>query len=540
MVTMKSLLACIIASLALTACPSNALKDAALKRATQAHRNGDLAGEALALREACAAEPSDKDVCRRSTESSANALNSLKVTARTQCELASTARENMDACVQAIAQARQLASADPEVELIADNAGRSQAEFCNSLVTATPPPAPDAVRLARCATARQTQIATPTFTQWVIRSRQVAATAIEQLTTQPGFAGNAGATAVLLSTAACLLPSDDLRTRANRAQAVYAGQMRPQLTLAGSGPIALDDICAASSELLGGPNGRVACRNSSKLAPQLRYELVTNVSAVDHRVTERPMSQQYVARIDRRENPEYPAAVQRESSAREQVRRAEDDLRSKESLCSTMESALSRANSCYSCKERTDKDTYCGVADASRRSLDDRKKDARDAQDKLRDTPTTVEEKIFATARWTVRTHRWTASWQSQLATPAATSANWTGTAEYQDTEHEAVPQVNVAYDALTRPENGWQLVDVRSQIAKGLAAVVTSAIAAEGQRQRGKCSGAAQWEGGWLSCWAASSWWMGGQFDGASFLQAASAGDADPRVRGMPVPACL
>lgn len=520
-------------------CASNPAKDAALKRAALAHQQGDLAGEAVALRQACAADRKDTDVCKRSVDAERNALQSLRVAARSQCEFAARAHDNMPQCLAALAEARKITMSDPEIEATADNAGRTQAEFCNGMMSSTPPKPIEAVRLARCAEVYQSQIATATFAQWVQQSRQVAATALLQLTREPGFTGNQGATAVLLSAATCLAPTGDLPQRSSAAQAAYADMMRPHLTLVGAGPIPISDICAASSDILGGPTGRITCSSRSKLAPQLQYELTVDISAVNRRVSEQPMSKQYVARIDRRNNPEYQPAARDEVFTREQLRQAEERLRQDESDCNSAESALSRAGSCSSCSERSEKDRACNAEDASKQNVETRRRDADAAATRLRNTPATIEEKIWATANWTVRTHEWSAPWRANLATPSAAVGQWTGFAVFTDSENQAVPEADVASDPLSRPDNGWQNIDVRDQVAKKLAAVVDSAVVAEGQRQRSKCSGALEWEGGFVTCWAASNWWLGGRFDGAAFLAAAATSDNDPRMRGLPVPAC-
>ena len=520
-------------------CVSNPAKDAALKRAALAHRQGDLAGEAVALRQACAADRKDADVCKRSADAERNALQSLRVAARSQCEFAARAHDNMPQCLAAIVEARKITASDPEIEATADNAGRTHAEYCNSMMSSTPPKPIEALRLVRCADMYQSQIATATYAQWVKQTRQIAATALLQLTSEPGFAGNQGATAVLLSAATCLAPTSDLPQRSSAAQASYADMMRPYLTLVGAGPIPISDICAASSDLLGGPKGRVTCTSRSKLAPQLQYELTVDVSAVNRRVSEQAMSKQYVARIDRRNNPEYQTAARDEVFTREQLRQAEARFRADESDCTSAESALSRAGSCSSCAERSEKDRACNAEDASKRNVESRKRDADSAAERLRKTPATIEEKIWATANWTVRTHEWSAPWRATLASPSTTVSQWTGFAVFTDSENQAVPEAEVAFDPLSRPDPGWQHIDVRDQVAKKLAAVVEAAVIVEGQRQRSKCSGALEWEGGWLSCWAASNWWLGGRFDGPAFLNIAASSDSEPRMRGIPVPFC-
>lgn len=529
----------VAALLSLSACAGNPAKDAALKRAAAARKVGDLAGEALALREACAADRKDADVCKRSSDAERNAMQSLRVAAKSQCDFAATAHDNMPQCLAAIAQGRKLATRDPDIEAIADAAGRSHAEFCNGLVSSSPPKPLEAIRLARCALVYEAAIGTPAYGQWINDTRKVASTSMLQLTSEAGFAGNQGATAVLLSAAACLAPLADLPQRAATAQATYADMMRPHLTLVGGGPIPIADICASTSAVLGGPTGRVACASRSKLAPQLQYEVVVDVSAVSHQVSEQGMSKQYVARIDRRDNPEYRTAARDEVFTREQLRQAEERARDDESTCSTAESALSRANSCYSCPERTEKERACNAADASKRNVDTRRQDAQQAANRLRQTPAIIEEKIWATAHWTVRTHQWSAPWRANVTAPSATIGQWTGFATFADSENQAVPEAEIAYDPLTRPDNGWQFVDVREQVAKQLAGVVDGAVIAEGKRQRANCAGPLEWEGGWLACWAASNWWMGSQFDGAALFAGVAASDADPRVRGLPAPTC-
>ena len=520
-------------------CAGNPAKDAALKRATLAHQQGDLAGEAVALRDACAADRKDAGVCKRSADAERNAMQSLRVAARSQCEFASRAHDNMPQCLAAIGEARKITTRDPEIEATAESAGRTQAQYCNGMVSSTPPKPTEALRLTRCAQVYESQIATPTFAQWVQQTRQVASTALLQLSGEPGFSGNQGATAVLLSAATCLAPTNDLLQRSAAAQATYADVIRPHLTLVGAGPIPISDICAASSDLLGGPTGRISCGQRSKLAPQLQYEVTVDISAVNRRVSERAMSQQYVARIDRRNNPEYQPAARDEVFTREQLRQAEERFRQDEADCNSAESALSRAGSCYSCAERSEKDRVCNIEDASKRNVETRKGDADAAAERLRRTPSTIEEKIWATANWTVRTHEWSAPWRANLAAPTAALGQWTGVAVFTDSENQAVPEVDVAYDPLTRPENGWQNVVVRDEVAKQLAAVVDAVVVAEGQRQRSKCNGAFEWEGGWLTCWAASNSWLSGRFDGPAFLLAAATGDSDPRMLGLPVPAC-
>ncbi|MBP9087205.1 MAG: hypothetical protein KBG15_13875, partial [Kofleriaceae bacterium] len=285
--------------------------------------------------------------------------------------------------------------------------------------------------------------------------------------------------------------------------------------------------------------GRMTCSSRSKLAPQLQYEVVLDVSAVNRRVSEQAMQKQYVARVDRHNNPEYQTAARDEVFTREQLRQAEERFREAESNCTSAVAALSRAGSCSSCAEHTEKERACNAADASKRNVDGRQRDADTAATRLRNTPAMLEENIWATANWTVRTHEWSAPWRANLATPSAAIGQWTGVAVFTDSENQAVPEAEIAFDPLTRPDNGWQYIDVRNQVATKLAAVVEAAVVAEGQRLRSSCDGALQWEGGWVTCWAASNWWLGGRFDGPAFLQAVATSDGDARMRELPVPAC-
>jgi hypothetical protein len=517
-------------------CGGNATRDAALRKADLARAAGDLPAEALALREACGAAPDDKDVCRRAEVAQGNALAAIRVAARSNCELARTTPGNLPSCFASLSQARQLTRTDPEVEAIASIAGQAQSNYCNAFITSQPMQLTQGIRAFRCALSAQAVIATSSYQQWVEQTRTAVSAAFLQATSEAGIAGQQGASALLLSAAACVGNTPALQQRGQQALASYADAIRPAIVLNTQGPIAAQELCAVAIDKLGGPSGRASCRNSSKTAPQLAYGFALEVGQVTKQVSEQGMQKDYVARIDRRENPAYAVAARDEVFTREQLRQAEQQKSRDSATCDSASSALSRANSCYSCAERTERDRACNVADSSKRSADQRQQDADNASRRVRETEPIIEEKIWATATWVVRTHQWTAPWRSELTSKTGASTKWQQTVDYQDTEHQAVPAAGIAEDSLLRPEAGWQLGAVLTQAGTGLADVFGQAITAEGQRAARGCAGPSiEWEGGWLSCWASSRWWMGQAYNGAALLVAATAADADPRMQGMP-----
>lgn len=517
--------ACAAVAGLLFAC-TNAAKSAALQRATTARAAGDLPGEALALQQACAADRQDTEVCTRAQTAQIHAVAAVRVTARAQCELAATSPANMPMCLQALANGRRVAPQDVELTQIADAAGRAHAVACNALVTSAPPNMTDVLRLARCAHWHHQGIATPTYAQWVRQANALVASTATRTMSEPGFAGQPGALAALRGIASCVSPSVTTKQAYETELGEFLEQMRPRLQINAAGPLAAQDVCGAVTRAMAS-GFEASCVTTSRFAPLVRVDLSIEIDGTEHRINERTMEQEYVARIDHYDNPEYRILARDEVYTREQLRRAEEAERDADAACRTAENALARAGRCYDCSERRERESTCRQYENATATRESRSRDANTARERLQNTPAVLEKKHWATATWQERSHTWIAAWRAELRLPDGESYTLQGTARYTDREHPAVTAVELAEDRLDPPRSGWAGIQVRDAIAKHSAPFVAKQITAAGVALRNQCQGPLQWEARWLSCRAASAWWLGEAWGPAHLLAYAARHDS-------------
>ncbi|MCB9572320.1 MAG: hypothetical protein H6709_09570 [Kofleriaceae bacterium] len=509
----------------------NLARDRALAAADAARARGDVVGEAVALRDACAAAPRDTKLCARAADTLQVALAATRDAADAACALADASAPALDGCLAAVAWVRVLDPADLVAQHLADVAGRAQVAACGPL----PDEPTAAIRLVRCAEAREAAIATPTYAAWVTTTRQHAAAQLIGLAAGPDVAARDGAQLALLGAAQCLAPSDELTRRSDQAATAFVAAIRPDLVVRLRGP-RVGDVCAAAA---GGLADRVACA----VAPDddaIVVDAALVIDPVQHQAWESLRTERYLAGVDRIENPAYLVRADDERSSREAMREAERHYLRDDARCDEAEQAY-RKLYCTDCAELEARDRACDRARVSKELYERRESDWQRARNDLDATAPVLEQEDWRDDTFTVRTHRWTAAWHADLAGPAGGVAQVGGATSVDDQEHGGSRAAGIGADPLTEPTGAWYAAAVRDQLGAQIAAVADAELARRVQQARATCpADAPAWTADWLDCWARATFLAGDSPRGATLLRTeAAADDRRGASAGLPVPAC-
>lgn len=500
-------------------CSRNIARDQAVAQADAARARGDVAGEALALRDACRAAPDDKKLCKRADGAWGAAQAAAQQAAATACG-SGVGAVAVDRCLGAVAQLRRLRPDDPEAARLAEAAGRQHAAHCVTEAPRWETSIDDALELVRCEDGRADQIAVPSYLQKLAEDRAVARDQLVHMLDKPELAGHAGASSEVLAAAVCLSATPGLVEQARAARAAFVDRSRASIDLRVTTAQPLPGLCPTTASLLG---ERVVCGSPRASAPQITVVGEVDLPPVEHSAFETPESVEYVAGIQRVPNPEYRTASERERYAREAKDQAERDYRRDQSDCSSAESRWHSASSCSSCSEKTERDRVCNEAQSSERLYHDRNSDWEQANRALSNTPSIIEHKDIRTAHYMVRHHTWRAVWRAQLRSDGKTMGAGGDTAA-EDIETSGAPVAGVAADPLTYPGDRWYVAPLRDQVATKLAEIVVSAL----QRRAGdlalKCESGVTWTGDWLDCFARVKLWSGAQPDPGTLVHTAGA----------------
>lgn len=508
----------------LTGACGNAARDAALERANTARARGDVVGEALALRDACAAARDDKDLCQRAQEAWKSAVAFTQQNARTGCADVATPVA-VDRCLGLVTQIRRLVPNDTEAARLAEVAARRHAAHCEAASPQWQTSIPDMLELVRCEEARAEQIRLESYEQEIMNSRGLAR---DQLLAQLGkLEGHAGAAAELLAAASCLVPAPDLVERARGARVAFIDKNRASIDLRATMTTPLPELCAGAADAL---RGRAVCGSPRPSAPQLTVIGEIAIDPVEHAAFDSTESKDYVAGIIRFENPEYRPAVDQERSARQARDQAESTFRRDDSDCRSAESTLSSQSATCgsSCPARAERDRACNRKSSSESMYRSRQSDWESADRRLSNTPSMSEREDIRTATYSVRHHAWRVPWRAQFRSDGR-AVPVTGQVTAADEETAGAPVAGVASDPLTVPGNRWFISGVRDQVAARLAELADAALQRRASDLAVSCAPPARWTADWLDCWARSRFWAGTRPEPDALLHVAGESTWEP-----------
>jgi hypothetical protein len=521
------------AVLLVVACGGNSLRDQALESAKAARARGDLVGETLAMRQACAADPKNQKVCAQTAEMDARALAQTKAAAWAACSLVDTqSPQTITVCVDALAPLRKLFPTEPDAIALADRAGTAFASHCGN------EPAADlatAIARVRCADAGIEAFATATYAAFARQTRLDAAGAMISLASS--MDDRLGARAALLSAAWCVHASEDVRPQLETALRTFAAASAPTLHVRSKGMPA-GDLCAATASALG---DRLQCTAAAD-SRSVVLESTVSFGDTDHRTSERTATQRYLAGTDRYENPEYRVRARDELHTRAEARQAEQLYRGEQQACDEADAALTRANYCYDCQPRYDRDSACRRADDAKAMWEARESDWTNAKTTLDNTPAIIEQEDWRDASYVVRDHVWASPWEAQLRALPGQTSHAAGVATYEDSESRGSDVAGVAADPLSAPTGTWYLPQARQQVAATLANLVSTELAARVSTLRGRCPGEAPaWsDPAWLDCYATAILVGGSDASlGETLLRAETAAWDRARGAGFPTLVC-
>jgi hypothetical protein len=513
-------------------CAGNPARDRALRAARDARARGDLVGETLAMREACAADRRSKKICNRSfaLDQYANAV--LRETAAGACRrVDASAPPSILGCLEALRPLRHLFPQDPEAERMANIAGDAFAQRCGG----APAGFSEALRRVRCVEAGTAEVATAAYGRWVEIARADAAAIAAELATSREATSRPGAQAALLGTAACLNGDPAVRARSQEVLRGFAESTAPTLVVRATG-MASEELCAETVAVLGGM--RCADRPDSRAVV---VQAAVEVAGIQHDVSERARTEKYLAGVDRVENPAYRTRARDEMQTREAARDAEGSYRYEQQSCDAATDNHSRAGYCYDCTEQFDKEATCRRAEDAKAMWEQREADWNRAKQELDNTPAILEHENWRQTSFIVRDHTWQAPWSAELRALPGKAVRRSGAVTATDSEHGGSDLAEIAADPLAPPARGWYLPQLRAQVAAELSALIKSELLARVEALRSKCPGGEpRWDdAAWLDCWSATAVVAGLTNLGQTLVEWETKVDSQRTGVSLPAPTC-
>jgi hypothetical protein len=515
----------------LLGCGGNAARDRALDAAALARSRGDLVGEVLAMREACAADPKNQDVCGRAGAIGEHARIQLRGSAQAACGVVSAASPGSIAgCIDAVEPLRRLFPDDPDRIRLSDLAGAAFAERCGR---DAPTDAPAAIARIRCADAGIDAIATPAYSAWAATTRTDAARVLVGLASAPGATERLGARAALLSAAACVSATAASEAQVDPAVRAFREASAPTLHVRSKG-LPATELCSATAAAAG---GRLACAAAAD-SRAIVLEASVSIAPIRHTVAERTEVARYLAGTDRYENPEYRIRARDEIRTREDTRAAEADYRRDQQMCDEADAALSTAGYCADCAERIERDRACRRAEDSRAMWETRDADWSRARAAFEATPAMIEHEDWRDTSYVIRDHHWAAPWEAAVRALPGQTSSLSGAAGADDSEHHGSNLAGIAADPLTPPDGTWYLGAIQRDVAASLANLARTELAARATTLRARCPAEdPDWaDPAWLDCYASATLLVGDRSLGEALLAAETA--AYDRRAGASLPA--
>lgn len=449
---MRSLL--LIAVVVLVGCTS--ARDRAVERASAALERGDLVAAAIAWQEACAHDAED---CPRAAHVREEAIAEAVLGATPACTDGETTR-----CVEALRHVRKLATDEPRVIALLEQAGELQLDACGDALD---------LQALRCAESYRDRLAVPGYDRALRERRVVIADAIAAQ-----VSGDAGADVQRLGAAACL--DGTLQRRSDAADAATAFDAAIALPLSISwrvNGVAQQLRCV---DLLG--NRPLRCATDGLL-----LEIAGDVEAAQH---ERHVSNELVrweAGTRAIPNPSYGPAATRALLAEDAVRAIETDLTYAESECDAAERVHRDAGLCLDCRARTFRDLACDRERELERLKSDRESEARSARWDLERTPEFYEEPVQHTATLQQTDHTWLAPWHAVLRLGDEERV-LSGTATHRDREHGGLQLASIARDPLEAPPPGFGAAHLATAVRSAATELVDAVLLARAREREQAC----------------------------------------------------
>ncbi len=537
----------------------------ALRDAEAARKRGDLVGAAHAYRAACQAQPGDKQSCDDAAWFTRQAVDQKLGAARPFCEPpvqdGKPGAVDVASCLSTLAPARGLLPDDPEVLRLADAAGRAHADRCLALPSSKPE---DAVQLVRCMQSMRADVSTAGYEKLYRGAAARAGATFVDLAALGSTRDKPGAQLVLWSAADCLDSDGEVARRAELAQRDFlaAAAIPVNMTMGVSGPMGaatsptLAAICARTAETLG---PRAVCRparvevspTAGPPSPGAREDLhaplllgvTVRISTPEHRIEEERRSVRWQSGVNRFENPRFQAARERVARAELGLNDVEQETRDRDGRCKAANAALTRAQSCTSCPERSEAERACNDFDAANAVFNRRNQELNEARSELANTAPVIEEPVFEERSYAVRKHHFITRWVADLSITGGSTQQATGTLTREDEEHPGVLEAGLGPDPLSEPSGNWYEAGVAQAVSQAAASLASGELARRAGVRRGECVGDAPvWTGPWLSCWAEATLW-GGTLPAGLELLVSAAHAADrfrPGAAPLPPPACV
>ena len=297
---------CALALLCLTQC-NGALREA-MARAEAAHGRGDHFGEAVALRDACAAAPSEQEICAAAKDSADEVIGKQLQVASGPCASEPTA------CLAALEVLSPFAGPlDARLTPHFDRAGDMFAERCGRAPLDT---AEDAVFIVRCVEAYRARIPTPAYAARIGLLRQRAGAFMDQQAA--ARAGSPGVAWLHASLAGCLGGEAAYAPRVKAYRDAFTDAHGVRLSVSGQEAVAPATLCAQLQPRFG---SIVRCdgRGASELPLHVEAWLDPLTDSPLHEVR----SVDVLDHTERWENPDYRFAQARLREARRNAEHAD-------------------------------------------------------------------------------------------------------------------------------------------------------------------------------------------------------------------------
>lgn len=447
----------------LTVSCNRALRDA-MTRAEEAHGRGDHFGEAVALRDACAAAPDEQEICAVAKESANEVIGKQLEVAAGPCNT------EPNACLAALEVLSPFATPD-DARLLPyyDRAGAMLAERCGRAPLQSPE---DAVFIVRCAEAYRQRVPTPAYANQVFELRQRSAAWLDQAASS--YASSPGVAWVHEALAACLGGEAAWAPRVQKYRAAFDAAHGLKLVVTGQALVQPQALCA---RLRSEVSAALVCEGPAA------GTLALHVDAWLDPMTDSPLHERRTVDVldhtERWENPDYRYVQGAARAAKTRQADAYAVERVADTECSVAKVALEKAKNCTNCRERTREENSCARHKAAAEIERTARKELDEAQRVLSRTPATLTRDVYRTVSYRHTEHRFRQPWHVRVGVAGSALAETGGVLTYETTERDGVPG-HVDFIAYSEPSPAERA----SRVAQGAFEVAAQAVSQELDRR--------------------------------------------------------
>jgi len=512
------------ALLALAGC--HTLRGDMIHTAELAEARGDVVNAALSYQQACALDRSDTDVCAKASSTAAQALAKLEADTK-----ASLGRRDAPGAVSSLVLAYRLSQA-PEVLALFEQTGALQSELCGTPASELDP----AVLRVRCLERFAKQIPVPSYAARIAQARADAAALSQKLAEADAQNGRPGASYSLYSLARCLSADPRFSEGRGAQQAAFLQRTRFPLALAISDP-SLGLGAAAICPQLQLPQA-MQCEPGSTSAAAFRVDLAVQTAPVRHTSQSTVRDLTYVSGTETYDNPDYGPAQHAVERAQRSADRSAEQYRLAKADCDASDAALSRANLCFNCGERTRRDRDCGRSEALRQSAQQASSELDDAVNQANQTPATLTRDVYDTFRYTETDHRWALPYDAHFTAAGAQPADFHDAAEldFSGVEHVGFEPGGLAPAPRRDPGRDQYASALAERVVAHLQQLAQAEVTARVNATRAQCGSAgADWTSAWLDCQSAAAYLAGQDPGNALIDELARRQSADVQAASLP-----